>query len=129
MFCRASGRGGVASVPYEQWAHQFNAPDFDPTLWDVLVQGETIAAICLNETKDASTGVVEVLGVRPAYRQRGLGGLLLRHAFDRFQQRGFTDVILDVDTENTSNAVALYENAGMRVRSYTAHYVKLLRTP
>lgn len=127
--CFADHAGDVAKIPYEQWSHQFSAPDFDPTLYDVLVQGDEIAAICLCEIKDqeAGKGLLEVLGVRPAYRKRGLGGLLLRHAFYQFQQRGFKDVVLDVDTGNSTNAVALYENAGMEVESVTTHYSKLLR--
>jgi ribosomal protein S18 acetylase RimI-like enzyme len=38
----------------------------------------------------------------------------LRHSFRDFQQRGATRVALGVDGENTTGAVRLYEQAGMR---------------
>jgi ribosomal protein S18 acetylase RimI-like enzyme len=56
-----------------------------------------------------------------------LGGLLLRTAFHEFQQRGFEHVGLGVDAENTTNAVALYENAGMHVHRLIIAYRKMLR--
>src|SRR5262249_11736792 len=115
--CFAEHWGGVAQMPYEQWEHQLKNPHFDSTLWYVLYHNDEAAAICLCEVtpREENLGVVEILGVRPSYRKQGLGGLLLRHAFHEFQQRGFQNVTLDVDTQNKTNAVALYENAGMSV--------------
>jgi mycothiol synthase len=55
-----------------------------------------------------------VLGVRPAWRRRGLGEALLREAFHAMYGRGFTRIGLGVDAENVSGAVRLYERAGMR---------------
>jgi ribosomal protein S18 acetylase RimI-like enzyme len=54
---------------------------------------------------------VHVLGVRPAWRKRGLATALLRHIFRDFQQRGATRVGLGVDGENTTGAVRLYERS------------------
>ena len=121
--------GNIAQMSYEQWGHQMQDPKFDPTLWFVLYEGDAIVAICLCEIsgREEKLGIVEELGVRPAYRKQGLGGLLLRHAFHEFQQRGFEHVSLGVDAENTTNAVALYENAGMYVDRLIIAYRKILR--
>jgi mycothiol synthase len=127
--CFADHWGEVAQIPFEQWAHQFENPLFDPTLWHILYHNDDIAALCLCEItrREASLGLVEVLGVRPAFRKHGLGGLLLKHAFRDFQRRGYSNVALDVDTQNTTNAVALYEKAGMSVYHCKIFYRKMLR--
>jgi mycothiol synthase len=127
--CFADHFGGVAQIPYEQWAHQFEDAAFDPTLFYMLYYEDDIAAICLCEIspREEKLGIVEVLGVRPTFRKHGLGRLLLRHAFYEFQQRAYREVSLDVDTENTTNAVALYKNAGMNTHRCTIGYHRLLR--
>jgi mycothiol synthase len=127
--CFADHWGGVAQITFEEWAYQMESPTFDPGLWHILSQNDEIAAICLCEvsTREEGLGLVEALGVRPAFRKQGLGGLLLRHAFCDFQKRGYQQVGLDVDTENTTQAVALYEKAGMSVYRCTIYYHKVLR--
>jgi ribosomal protein S18 acetylase RimI-like enzyme len=127
--CFADHFGGVAQIPYDQWAHQFEDTAFDPTLFYILYYGDDIAAICLCEIspREEKLGIVEVLGVRPPFRKHGLGRLLLRHAFYEFQQRAYREVGLDVDTENTTNAVALYKNAGMNTHRCTIGYHRVLR--
>lgn len=121
--------GEVSKIPYEQWSHQFGSPHFDPSLWHILYHGEEIAAICLCETSDKETGLglVETLGVRPKFRRQGLAALLLRHAFQQFQARGFAAVALDVDADNSTNAVALYQSVGMTIQEVTPAYHKVLR--
>jgi len=61
-----------------------------------------------------NAGYVQTLAVHPEARGRGLAKLLLRTAFAEMRRRGRTKVILDVDTNNTSGALALYESLGMR---------------
>ena len=52
------------------------------------------------------------LGVRPAWRRRGLGLALLHESFRRFADRGETTAALGVDSENPTGATRLYERAG-----------------
>lgn len=59
-------------------------------------------------------GWVQGLGVRAAYRGRGLGRLLLQSAFAAFHRLGYPEVALSVDTENPTGAVRLCESVGMR---------------
>lgn len=105
--------------PFEEWRHfMIGAADFDPTLWFLAVEGSEIAGVCLCRPHDfgePETGWVRVLAVRPAWRRRGIGQALLRHAFRAFRQRGLLRAGLGVDAESTTGALELYARAGMRV--------------
>ena len=96
-----------------------------PDLWWFVRDGDEIAALCLNRMGDSGEpdhGYVHILGVRRAWRRRGLGEALLRHAFREFWQRGVSTVSLDVDGEDTTGAIRLYERVGMHVDRRTDLY-------
>jgi ribosomal protein S18 acetylase RimI-like enzyme len=63
---------------------------------------------------DEGCGYVDTLAVRPEFRGRGLGRLLLRTAIAADAARGREGTILHVDTNNTTPALGLYESEGMR---------------
>jgi ribosomal protein S18 acetylase RimI-like enzyme len=69
---------------------------------------------------------VSLLGVRRAWRRRGLGAALLKLSFARFRERGYKVAGLMVDSSNESNAVALYERVGMHVHNCRLVYRKTL---
>ncbi len=71
--------------------------------------------------------MVDDLGVRRAYRRRGLGMAQLRHVFAAFYARGIRRVGLGVDAENVTGATRLYGRAGMRVYRAWDLYDKELR--
>lgn len=107
-----------------------NDPEFDPTLWFLVVDGEEIAACALchaHDQGDPDAGYVGAIGVRRPWRRRGLGLALLRHAFGEFHRRGTRKVALDVDASSLTGATRLYERAGMRVDRLTHIYAKELR--
>ncbi len=60
-------------------------------------------------------GWVDTLAVRRRWRGLGLGGAQLVHAFRAFRASGLPRAGLDVDAENTTGAVGLYERVGMHV--------------
>ena len=103
---------------YEQWRRWHRDREyFDATLWFLAIDGDEIAGFVLcapHFSGEPDFGWVELLGVRPAWRRRGLGEALLRHGFRALRARGFTRVGLGVDAENTTGAVRLYERVGMR---------------
>jgi len=105
-------------MPYEVWrSYSTDAHRYDPSLWWLVEDGGELAAISLNSwhfSGDPRFGWVHVLGVRPRWRKRGLGTALLRHSFRDFRDRGATRVGLGVDGENTTGAVRLYKQVGMR---------------
>jgi mycothiol synthase len=97
----------------------------DLSLWWVVDDGDELAAVSLNRwhfSGDPQFGWIDVLGVRPEWRRRGLATALLLHTFRDFRRRGATRVGLGVDGENTTGAVRLYEQVGMRVVRRTDIY-------
>lgn len=77
---------------------------------------------------DERAGFIGDLGVRAAYRGRGLGRWLLQRAKADLRARGMDWADLDVDGTNDS-ARRLYESEGFRVREQVHWYEKRLREP
>ena len=117
----------------EEFRHWFSHDkQFDPNL-TLLALDETSGAVvgCLvglkADHRHADVGLIELLGVRRAYRRRGLAQTLLVHAFAIYWQRGRRTVGLGVDGESLTNAVALYERVGMSIHRRYMTYEKVLR--
>jgi mycothiol synthase len=103
-------------TPFEEWvANRIEVPEFDPTLWFIVREGDEIAAVLRGQPEIGGAGWVGALGVRPHWRKRGLGLALLHHAFGEFYRRGQPRVGLGVDAQNPTGATRLYERAGMHV--------------
>jgi mycothiol synthase len=120
---------GFVHMPFAEW-HELRLvkdPDFDPTLWFVVRDGNDIAAVMRNEPDRSGAGFVGALGVRKPWRQRGLGLALLQYAFGEFYRRGKRRVALGVDAENPTGATRLYERAGMYVAYEVVTHGKELR--
>jgi mycothiol synthase len=101
--------------PYDQWRElRLGAPDFDPTLWFLVWDGDEVAGV-LRGQRRGEDGFVRMIGVRRPWRKRGLGLALLRHAFADWHRRGVMCVALGVDAQNPTGATRLYERAGMHV--------------
>jgi mycothiol synthase len=93
------------------------ARGFDPSLWLLAWNGADLAGFVLGypeRSGDMALGWVGTLGVPRAWRRRGLGEALLRHAFAKLYDRGLRRVGLGVDAENVTGALRLYERVGMR---------------
>jgi mycothiol synthase len=85
---------------------------YDPSLWFVAISASEVVGYSLCEQNDARGRVAEI-GVVEAYRGRGLGFALLTHSFHELRGRGADEIVLDVDSENTTSALRLYTKAGM----------------
>jgi len=115
--------------PYDEWAHWLlQPPMFEPDLWFLAEEDGEPAGVEINHARPELPGVgwVGVLGVRRAWRRRGLGRALLLHAFQEFRKRGFDEAGLGVDAGSLTGATRLYESVGMRVTSQFDIYEKLL---
>jgi ribosomal protein S18 acetylase RimI-like enzyme len=110
----------------EWWAEKRAAPGFDPTLWFVVRDGDEVAAAVRNDPERNGGGWVAALGVRRAWRGRGLGKALLLHSFGEFHRRGFARASLGVDAESPTGATRLYERVGMHVELEQVVYEKVL---
>jgi ribosomal protein S18 acetylase RimI-like enzyme len=118
---------GFHSMPFDEWRRiRLEAPDTDLSLWFLARDGDEIAGVARCEGKRDGGGWIGALGVRKAWRRRGLGLALLRHAFREFHRRGEPHVGLGVDAANATGATQLYERAGMRVISEDVVYEKEL---
>jgi len=108
---------GHVAQTYGAWAERaFVLPQIDPALVPVVWAGDEIVAFSLNYAKrNGDWGWIGTLGVREAWRRRGLGLALLRESFQRFRSIGETTVALGVDAQNPTGATRLYERAGMTV--------------
>jgi ribosomal protein S18 acetylase RimI-like enzyme len=105
-------------VSMEAWRKiRLEAPDFDPTLYFLAMDGDQIAGASLcrpSLPEDERMGYVWTLAVGRPWRKRGLGEALLRHSFQEFYRRGKLRAALHVDADSLTGAVRLYEKVGMR---------------
>ena len=112
--------GGEAAF----WAERRDAKigsafPFEPELWLLALARGEVAGFCLcelNASDAESVGRVAEIGVLPARRGAGLGLALLHDGFHELRGRGASRIVLDVDAENTTSALRLYESAGMTPR-------------
>ena len=111
-------------LEYERWMHFLDADnDADNARhWLVAVDGAEIAGLALSRLRDGQdldTAWIHVVGVRPAWRRRGIALALLQQSFWALHQQGKKRAALEVDAESPNGATRLYERAGMHVeRSY-----------
>ena len=118
---------GHLPFPFEQWQHwELSRENFDPSLWFLAMDGDTIAALnlCADESGE---GWVNDLAVLRPWRRRGLGLALLQHAFRELYARGLHTVYLNVDAQSLTGATRLYTRAGMHVARTSNTYEKELR--
>jgi ribosomal protein S18 acetylase RimI-like enzyme len=116
-------------APYEEWAHSLlQPPAFVPEL-RFLASGEDEpvgCAICHPHAVKPELGWVRILGVRRAWRRRGIGRALLLEAFAALRSRGLRRAGLGVDAESPTGAHKLYEQVGMHVSARFDIYEKVL---
>jgi putative acetyltransferase len=62
--------------------------------------------------RDASTGVIRHLYVRPAFRKHGVGRALLEALIELARKRGYSRVVLDTHREELQAAYRLYRAFG-----------------
>ena len=110
----------------EWWGRQVARPDHDPSLWFLVRTDEDVAAATRNDPERSGGGWIGAIGVRPAWRGRGLAKALLLHSFREFHRRGQRRVGLGVDSENPTGATKLYEGVGMVVDSEQVVWEKQL---
>lgn len=104
-------------TPFAEWLElrQGQHRDEHGPVWFVVRDGDELAGVTRNDASVAGGGYVGAIGVRPAWRGKGVAKALLYRTFAEFWRRGTHRVTLDVDSENATGAVALYERVGMHV--------------
>jgi mycothiol synthase len=121
---------GHVPSSFESWKHDLiDAEGFDPTLCFIAMDDQQIAGCALCKVGVADNpdgGYVASLGVRRRWRRRGIALALLQHSLAEFFRRGYRRVTLEVDSENATGAMQLYERAGMHPIRQWAVFEKVL---
>lgn len=114
---------GFHPLTLERRLHRMADPTYRPEqdLVGVAPDG-TFAGFCtcaINETDNAHSGRkdgwIAVLGTRRGYRKIGLGRALLLAGLHLLKGAGMDTGVLDVDAENPTGALRLYESVGFYV--------------
>jgi mycothiol synthase len=125
----ADPAGKFEREPFERWCRIRIGDSFDPSLWFIAEADGEPAGVCLCRPQlgaDEGPAWISVVGVRHAWRRKGVGLALLLHTFGDLYRRGFPAVALGVQGENTNGAPRLYERAGMSVSRRYDHYSRRL---
>jgi mycothiol synthase len=102
-------------TPYEEFLErEVHGDRFDPALWIVAVDADDHVGV-VHGSAHTDRGWVDELGVLRSHRGRGIATALLRESLVGFERRGLPRVRLNVDSDNPTGAVSLYERVGMRV--------------
>jgi mycothiol synthase len=115
---------------WKQWVT--DSRNFRPQLSFVVVDpagpDEVVAYVQTNEydAYHQMTGKREAyvakVGTRREHRGRGLASTLLSHALAEYRSAGYDEASLDVDSENPTGALGIYERAGFEVESRWTEY-------
>jgi len=123
-------RPGFPNWSEEVWRHNFtDGAGFRSDLSLLLLQGtEALGfAVCHVETEGAEdpagVGWIVQMGVRPAWRRRGLASALLNEAMCRFQAEGLRRAALEVNIDNEA-ALHLYQRLGFERQRRRTVYKK-----
>ena len=128
------GYGQRSEDDYVRWLED---PYNDLSLWQVAWARaedggeESVVGMALNFIYPEDNarfsflrGEVRTLGVLRSCRRRGLGRALLVRSMHALRECGMTEVVLEVDTDNLTGALRLYEGVGFRTLSRDAIYRK-----
>lgn len=121
--------GSTESTP-QRWHDFLHSHTFRPELSFVSIGADgLIDAYALVKQWLPEEAYVDLVGVRPRARQRGLARACLGAAVNAASHAGLERVELSVDTENAQGAGGLYASIGFAVIRTTAAYTKLVPAP
>ena len=108
-------------------------PHRDETLWQIAWAGDTIVGQVkpfINEPENEKygrlRGYTEFISTHHEWRNQGIAGALLAMSMLALKDRGMTEAMLGVDTNNAGGAFQLYTKLGFEMVSYEAVYTKAI---
>ena len=121
-------RGSDALGP-DSWRHFVHgSPGFRADCSWLALDGQTVAGYTLcsvtNQADGAPIGWLGTIGVRRAYRRRGIASALIARSLASFAACGAVAAGLDVDAENVTGAVRVYGALGFRTWEASVIYTK-----
>lgn len=123
----------------DHWGHRepseadfrriYESPDLATSLWSVAWEGDQIVGSVQtyvwaeeNRLLGVSRAWMERISIRRAWRGRGIAKALIVDNLRRLQRARIDEAMLDVDAQNPTGALQLYEALGFEVRdSSVAH--------
>jgi mycothiol synthase len=106
-------------------------PVQDHTLWQVAWAGDQVVGQVkpfINHEENARRGYhrgyTEFISTHHDWRNRGIASALLARSLRVLRERGMTEAMLGVDTNNPGGAFQVYTRLGFSVQSYNAVYTK-----
>ena len=119
---------GLPTISKEMWMSRFvGVPKFRPDLSSLVVYKREIIGVCINWIPPGTEyGWIEAIGVVPEWRGQGVAAAMMARALNAFLKCGFSQVCLDVDTQNPTGALQLYEKVGFTPVKQEAIFVKAL---
>lgn len=125
------GEWDFSEIEEREFAHIIDDPYRDETLWQVAWDGDVIVGQVKpfinqdeNEARGYRRGYTEYISTHHDYRNRGIAGALLARALVAIRERGMTEAVLGVDTNNPGGAFQLYTKLGFELQTYEAIYTK-----
>ena len=121
----------------EEFRHWCEGSQYDPNL-DFVIEAPAgeLAAFAyseINPERNARLGKQEgyicLLGTRRGYRRLGLARALLAESLQRLKLLGMTTATIDVDSQNPSGAVKLYQSVGFEQQRSSTVYRKVVSMP
>jgi len=124
---------GTSHMTVEHRLAIMSNPDYRPELDVVAVAPDgTLAAFCVcnintetNAQSRQQEGEIGIIGTRPAYRNMGLGQIMLLEGLQRLKACGMSTAWLGTSSSNAS-AIRLYESIGFRVATRILWYSKMI---
>ena len=118
---------------FQRW---LEAPETDPSLWVIAFDGNEIAGgvICgiygeENAALGRNRGWLDDVFTRLPWRRRGLARALIARALVLLRERGLDSAVLDVDSENASGALGLYQSVGFQVERRSTAWRRPMEPP
>jgi mycothiol synthase len=117
----------IGELSPEEWRERFIAtPQFKSELAKLAVANDQVVGFYLSEVFDNQPGCawLEIVGVLPEWRGKGLGTALTADALNAYKQAGFEFCRLGVDDENITNAKRVYANLGFTQEKAVRYFAR-----
>jgi ribosomal protein S18 acetylase RimI-like enzyme len=106
-------------------------PVQDPSLWQVAWVGDQVVGQVkpfINHEENARRGYLrgyaEFISTHRDWRNRGIATALLARSLHVLRERGMTEAMVGVDTNNPGGALHVYTQLGFELQHYNAVYTK-----
>jgi GNAT superfamily N-acetyltransferase len=114
---------GRDPISFDEWApYVIRHKAFAPSASPLAFEGDELVGVVMSFDYGDEEGWIHQVATRATHRHRGIARALLHDAFRAFRERGKTRCGLGTDSR--TGALALYERAGMSVRTTYTRFTK-----